>query len=182
MFSLMNMRSAGSDDLTARALIGNESPRAPGPLMRRILRAPARVYDWHAGWLLGRRFLRLTHVGRRSGRHYQTVLEVVGAGPAAGEVIVIAGLGPTTDWYRNVLASPPTEVAIGRSRFRPIVRTLDESEAIAVVADYEHRNRWVRPVVRPVLSWLLGWRYDGSGDARSRLVRQLPLVAFRPGE
>ena len=36
------------------------------------------------------------------------------------------------------------------------------------------------PIVRRVLSRLLGWRYDGSEDARRRLVCQLPLVAFRP--
>lgn len=51
------------------------------------------LYDWRAGWLLGHRFLRLTHVGRKSGRRYQTLLEVIGTGPAADEVIVIAGLG-----------------------------------------------------------------------------------------
>jgi hypothetical protein len=30
-----------------------------------------------------------------------------------------------------------------------------------------------------VLSWLVGWRYDGSAAARQRLVKELPLVAFR---
>jgi hypothetical protein len=57
------------------------TPR-PGPVLRRLLRAPSLLYDWHAGWLLGRRFLRLTHRGRRSGRRYRTVLEVVGTGRA----------------------------------------------------------------------------------------------------
>jgi hypothetical protein len=55
-----------------------------------------------------------------------------------------------------------------------------EGEAAAVIADYEHRNRWIGPVVRRLLSALLGWRYDGSQSARERLVRQLPVVAFRP--
>jgi hypothetical protein len=30
----------------------------PGPIVRRLLRAPGLLYDWHAGWLLGHRFLR----------------------------------------------------------------------------------------------------------------------------
>jgi hypothetical protein len=38
----------------------------------------------------------------------------------------------------------------------------------------------VAPVVRRVLSWLVGWSYDGGDDARRRLVRELPLVEFRP--
>jgi len=141
---------------------------------------PARLYDWHAGWLLGRRFLRLTHTGRRSGRRYRTVLEVIGTGNAPGEVIVMAGFGRSADWYRNLLAHPATEVAIARQRFRPVHRVLSEREAIAVLADYERRNRWAAPLVRRTLTWLVGWNYDGTDDARRRLAHQLPLVAFRP--
>ncbi|HWD43055.1 MAG TPA: hypothetical protein VHM23_04920 [Actinomycetota bacterium] len=60
----------------------------PGPIVRWLLRAPGLLYDRHAGWLLGHRFLRLTHLGRRSGRRHRTVLEVVGTGQAPGEVVV----------------------------------------------------------------------------------------------
>lgn len=158
------------------------SEHRPGPIARRLLRAPARLYDWNAGWLLGRRFLRLTHIGRRSGRPYRTMLEVIGTGSAPGEVIVIAGLGRSADWYRNVQAQPAAEVAIVRHRFRPAHRVLELSEAAQVLADYERHNRWATPVVRRVLSWLVGWGYDGSEDARWRLARELPIVAFRPRE
>ena len=153
--------------------------RKPGPVARRLLRVPGRLYDLHLGWLLGRRFLRLTHVGRRSGRRYRTVLEVVGPGPWPGEVVVMAGLGWSADWLRNIQALPPVQVEIGREGFRPLARLLEEHEAVAVLADYERRNRLVAPVVRRVLSWLVGWRYDGSATARERLVKELPLVAFR---
>jgi hypothetical protein len=112
------------------------SAHRPGRIARRLVRAPARLYDWNAGWLLGHRFLRLTHVGRRSGRR----------------------------------------------RFQPVCRVLDEREAEAVLADYQRRNRWLAPVVRRVLSWLVGWRYDGGDDARRRLVHELPLVELRPRE
>ncbi|MFL5517182.1 MAG: nitroreductase family deazaflavin-dependent oxidoreductase, partial [Gemmatimonadales bacterium] len=59
-------------------------PRPPR-LVRRLLHSPTRLYDWHLGWLLGHRFLRLHHVGRRSGRRYESVLEVVGH-TATGDV------------------------------------------------------------------------------------------------
>jgi deazaflavin-dependent oxidoreductase (nitroreductase family) len=152
----------------------------PGPTVRRLLRAPGLLYDWRAGWLLGHRFLRLTHLGRRSGRRYRTMLEVVGSGPAPGEVVVVAGLGLSADWFRNLQAGCGVEVAIGRRRFRPRHRVLGSREAVGVLADYERRNRWVAPLVRRVLSWLVGWRYDGSDGARRRLAGQLPLVALRP--
>jgi deazaflavin-dependent oxidoreductase (nitroreductase family) len=143
---------------------------------------PALLYDWHAGWLLGHRFLRLTHTGRRSGRRYQTVLEVIGTGSAPGEVIVIAGLGRSADWYRNLLAHPAIEVAIARDRFRPAHRVLSEPEAVAVLAKYEEQNRFVAPVVRRTLTWLVGWNYDGTDDARRRMAHELPLIAFRPDD
>ncbi len=152
----------------------------PGAVMRRVFRAPIPLYDAGFGWLLTERLLCLTHVGRKSGRQYRTVLEVVGTNSAAGEFMVIAGFGPSSDWYRNIAASPAREVVVGRHRFAPQYRVLDEAEAVDVIADYERRNHWIAPVVRLLLGRLLGWRYDSSREARERLVRQLPVVAFRP--
>jgi deazaflavin-dependent oxidoreductase (nitroreductase family) len=108
------------------------------------------------------------------------VLEVVGSVRETGEIIVISGFGPSADWFRNLQAAPAAEIAIGRRRFRPQHRIIDETEASGVLADYERRNRIIAPIVRQVLGWLAGWRYDGSDSARARLVRQLPMVAFRP--
>jgi hypothetical protein len=67
-----------------------------------------------------------------------------------------------------------------RRRFRPIHRVLEEQEAVLALAEYERRNRWALFIIRPVLSWLAGWRYDGGDEARRRLAQQLPVVAFRP--
>lgn len=102
--------------------------RRPGRLGRRLLRAPTRLYDWNAGWLLGRRFLRLTHIGRRTGRRHRTMLEVIGTRPADEEFVVIAGLGRSAEWYRNLQAHGAVEVAVGRQRFRPEHRILSDGE------------------------------------------------------
>jgi hypothetical protein len=69
-----------------------------GPTARKLLRAPARLYHWNLGWLLGRRFLLLTHVGRRSGRRYDTVLEVIARHSADDEFMVLAALGRSAQW------------------------------------------------------------------------------------
>lgn len=143
-------------------------------------RAPVRFYDHGLGWLLGRRFLCLTHQGRTSGKRYRTVLEVLAI--EGDEVMVIAGTGPSADWFRNLAAGSPGSVQIGRIVFAADHRALGAEEAAGVVADYERRHRLVAPVVRKVLSALVGWPYDGSPAARHRLVRQLPLVAFRPAQ
>jgi deazaflavin-dependent oxidoreductase (nitroreductase family) len=154
--------------------------RRPRPRLISLLSAPARLYDWRVGWLLGRRFLRLTHVGRRSGRLYRTVLEVVGENGARNEVIVVAGLGRSAQWYRNLQVHEGVEVAIAGERFAPVHRELSTTEAAAVIADYERRNRYFAPLIRRLLSWLVGWRYDGTESARHRLVAELPLIGLRP--
>jgi deazaflavin-dependent oxidoreductase (nitroreductase family) len=152
----------------------------PGPLLRRVLRAPVPLYRARMGRLLGSRFLLLSHVGRRSGRRYETVLEVVGRVPATREYVVMAGLGRRADWLRNLLAGGGREVAVGRVRFVPAVRLLDEDDAVDALAGYEQRNRLLAPVVRRVLSRLVGWRYTGTDAQRRRLVAELPLVALGP--
>jgi len=145
-----------------------------------ILRGPTWLYKWRLGWIFGRRFLCLTHTGRRSGRRYQTMLEVVGESQDMHEVMVLTGLGRSAQWYRNLRAGGAAEVAIGHERFAACHRELEPAEAAAVLDRYERRHRWIAPVIRPVLSRLVGWRYDGSSEARLRLVSELPMVALRP--
>lgn len=50
----------------------------------------------------GARMSVVEHVGRRSGRPYETP---VGATDVAGDLVVMLPYGPTTDWVRNVRAA-----------------------------------------------------------------------------
>jgi deazaflavin-dependent oxidoreductase (nitroreductase family) len=157
-----------------------DQPAPPGGFLRWLLGMPALLYRAHLGWMLGHRFLLLVHRGRRSGRRYETVLEVVRHDRSTRESTVVAGWGRRTAWLHNVEAGGAIEVRTGRDRYSPAIRRLDVDEALAVVGEYERRMRLAAPLVRAVLTRLLGWRYDGSDRARRRLVRQLPLLALRP--
>jgi hypothetical protein len=108
------------------------------------------------------------------------MLEVIGNDLISGELFVMVGLGRDAQWYRNVIAGGAVEVAVGSRRFRPVFRELALGEAAAVLGEYERRNRLVTPIVRAMLSALVGWRYDGSPSARERLVEHRPILAFRP--
>lgn len=149
-------------------------------LVKWLFRAPVALFDHRLDRLLGQRFLQVTHVGRRSGRLHRTVLEVIGTIPATGEVVTIAGYGPGANWFRNIQAHPAVEIALGGRRFRPVQRVLDEAAAVAVITAYERRHRIVLPLIKMVLSRLVGWRYDASDAAHHRLAVQLPMVAFGP--
>jgi deazaflavin-dependent oxidoreductase (nitroreductase family) len=154
-------------------------------MLRGMFRLPVYLYRWHCGRLLGRRFLLLSHVGRRTGLRRDTVLEIMeyrepGPELPGPELIVMSGFGRNAGWLRNIETTPGAKVTVGSQRFRATHRRLDADEAVRVVAGYEHRHRVAAPIIRTVLSKLLGWRYDGSDAARRRLVAQLPLIAFRP--
>ncbi|MEO8517795.1 MAG: nitroreductase family deazaflavin-dependent oxidoreductase [Dermatophilaceae bacterium] len=156
------------------------SPRRPSRALIVLFRAPTHLYQHGWGWVFGHRFLQLTHAGRRSGRTYTTVLEVISFDASTGEATVLSGFGAGADWLRNIQANGRAEITMGRASFPATYRLVPIDEAMAVFADYERRNRFAAPVVRLVLSWMLGWRYDGSGSARRRAAEQLPSVAFRP--
>jgi hypothetical protein len=96
------------------------------------------------------------------------------------EVIVMSAFGPDADWLRNIEATPNPEVIIGSQRFIAVHRVLDADEAVSVITGYEQRNWIIVPIIRWVLSRLLGWRYDGAMDQRRRLITQLPCIAFYP--
>lgn len=163
--------------------VGRPPMRQPAPptgVLRALLGLPVLLYHAHLGVLLGHRFLLLVHTGRKSGRHRETVLEVVHYDPRTRESVVAAGWGRRTGWLHNVEAGLAHEVWTARERFAPAHRILPPDEGERIFADYERRNRLIAPVIRAVLSRLLGWRYDGTPAARRRAVEQLSLVAFRP--
>lgn len=149
-------------------------------LVRWFFRAPAWLYRWRCGWLLGHRFLLLIHVGRRSGLRRRTILEVMVYRPDGPEMIVMSGFGPRADWFRNIKANPNPKIMVGSLSFVAVYRVLDIEEAVAVIGAYERRNRFAAPVIRLVLGRLLGSPYHGSEADRRRAAANLPLVAFRP--
>jgi deazaflavin-dependent oxidoreductase (nitroreductase family) len=152
----------------------------PSGIIRPLLRAPVYLYRWRCGRLLGHRFLLLVHTGRRTGRRRETVLEVVEYRKIDLELVVISAFGRSADWLRNIAAAPEPEIMVGGKRFIAAYRILDAEEAMDVIERYERRNRLIAPLLRLVLSRLLGWPYRGSESDRRRLVAELPLVAFRP--
>lgn len=153
-------------------------PSPPKGILGWLLGLPRYLYHAHLGVLLGHRFLVLVHEGRRSGKRRETPLEVVRYDRTRHEAIVAAGWGTKTQWLYNVDAGLAREVWIGRERYAPAVRHVDADEAQEVIAWYEDHSGLPKWIVRGVLSRLLGWRYDGSPDARVRLAAQLPMVAF----
>src|SRR5579864_5175284 len=110
-------------------------------VLQHLLRAPVYLYRWRLGPLFGKRFLLLTHTGRRTGIRHQTVLEVMEYREEGSEAVVMSGFGRNSDWLRNIEATLNEEVVIGTRHFQASHRFLCEEEAVNVVRNYELRNR-----------------------------------------
>ena len=144
---------------------------------RWLSRLPLWLYRAHLGWLLGHRFLLLTHTGRKSGLQRQTVLEVVRHDPTTGVYIVASGWGEKADWLRNIEHTPDVTVQSGRERLAAAAMRLPIAEAIREFSDYMKRH----PAAVHVLSRLLtGERLSGTEEDCLRLTKHVPLVALRP--
>lgn len=153
-------------------------PASPSGLLRLGLRLPIVLYRLRLGWLFGHRLVLVAHRGRRSGRWYRTVLEVVEYDRRAGTCTVAAGFGPGSDWYRNLRRTPRTRIRIGL-RDRPVTAVaLSAEQGGALMARYASRY----PRVAPRLCRFLGFEVDGSERDYREVGRRMPFLRFEPRE
>lgn len=146
----------------------------PSGVFKRLLRTPVWLYRARLGFLLGDRFLLVTHVGRTSGRPYQTPLEVVLHDLDAGEYLVCSGTGPQADWYRNLRVTPALQVQVGSHHWAPRQRLLSAEEAAVSFAVYERAY----PSTARRLLESMGNSYDGTDAGRVAMMAQMPMVVF----
>ncbi len=147
--------------------------RPPAALLRRVARIPLVLFRLRMDRFLGHRLLVIGHRGRRSGRLYHTVLEVVRWDPRSCEATVAAGWGERASWYRNLQASPAVEVQIAGARYEPQQRFLTLEERVRVLRDYQRDHRLTAIALRLLLG------LDLKADLE-RAAEALPMVAFRP--
>lgn len=152
--------------------------RPVSPLLKAIFDAPGWLYRHRMGRLLGRRFLALTHLGRKSGKERVTILEVAIFDPATRESIVASAYGPTADWYRNIQATPALRIQTGRLDYEPVQRFLTPDEAREAAHRFCAEHPWearLAPRVLPAIGAAVP-----SGANAAEMMSALPMVAFRP--
>lgn len=150
-------------------MAAHQSPRGFG---RHLYRAPIWLYGRGLGGLLGRRFLLLTHIGRKTGLQWQTVLEVMRHDAARDAYVVAAGFGARSDWYRNILVSPGVVIQVGTRHLRARARALDPEEAFQELSAYVRRH----PIAARFVARLLGSPLDGTEQAVRALAARIPVV------
>ena len=133
---------------------------SPHGLERLAWRAPIWLYRLGLGVLFGKQFLLLNHVGRKTGKPRQAVLEVVHTNKETGAYVVASGFGEKSDWYRNIMSHPDVTIQVGRKHMTARVERLGLTEATEIMLDYNRRNPKLK---KPGLHTRLpdGWQRSG---------------------
>lgn len=151
----------------------NELPRG---LARMAFRAPVWLYRLRMGWLLGHRFLLLTHTGRKSGLPHQTVLEIVRYDNTSGICIVASGWGRRSDWFQNIIADPKITIQVQNKRSEAIAELLSPQVGAQELLDYSR----LHPAAFRELAKFMGYRLEGTEDEFRLLGQEIPMFALKP--
>jgi len=130
---------------------------------RFFMRAPIGLYRIGLGGVLGKRFLLLEHIGRKSGLTRRTVLEIVEFDDA-GDPVVVSGYGEHSDWCRNVMATPDVVFTLGRTRHPATARRLGTGEAREVFDRYRVAHPRAAAVIGERIGVSLVVDVDGAAE------------------
>ncbi|MQA88488.1 MAG: nitroreductase family deazaflavin-dependent oxidoreductase [Streptosporangiales bacterium] len=151
-----------------------ERPQRPSGLRRLLWRLPIQLYRLRLGWLLGGRFMLLTHTGRISGKRRQAVVEVVDHSADDGSYTAASGFGPRADWYQNVLKTPEVTIEVGRRTMPATGAPLTADEGAETMARYAPRH----PTAAKALCRVMGFTVDGTEADYRAAGRRIPFLRF----
>lgn len=145
-----------------------------------FMKMPLILYRLGLGWLLGKRFMMLTHVGRHSGKVHQTVLAVLRFDEQTREIFAVSPWG-SSNWYRNIQAAPAREIEtgslrFGRVRYVPTQHTLSPEEIAMLFIEFRQKY----PIFSRLVARIPGWKIDSTYEEFLVLARTLRGVAFQP--
>jgi deazaflavin-dependent oxidoreductase (nitroreductase family) len=151
-------------------------PKIPRGLSRLALRLPIWFYHAHLGWVLGTRFVLITHIGRKSGLPRQTVLEIVRYDRATGACVVASGWGVKSDWLKNVTVNPEIVYQVQNRCRTGIAKRLSPDDGAQELLEYARHYR----LAFRELSRFMGYQMDGSDEDIRAMGRVLPMFIFNP--
>lgn len=146
----------------------------PAGFLRMLVRFPILLYRLKLGWLLGKRFVLLNHIGRKSGLKRQTVVEVIDFDKEAGTYYIASGWGYTSNWYQNLLAKPSITIQVGLKKLKVVARTLSAADSVKVLLKYQAMH----PFAARELSRFLGFNIINAspGEIEKYVREALPVI------
>ncbi len=147
-------------------------PDPPRGLKAIPWRMPILFYKLGLGWMLGSRFLLLTHTGRKSGEFRQTVLEIIHYSPEDHSYYVASGFGTRSHWYQNIKQDPRVTIQIGSNRMAADAQQLEPDEAGNIILAYAQKyTRSIR-----LLAKMLNYDIVHTAEGYRAFGREIPLI------
>ncbi len=171
----MSSQIIGKNDLP-KTNAYKEIPK-PSRFMIPIFKLPLALYRVGLGWVFGHRFMLLTHIGRRSGKVYRTILAVLEFDPETHEIKAMSAWS-ASDWYLNLQAHPAVQVETGFIHYAPVQRILAPEEIATLFVNYRRKH----PIFSRIVCRIPGWRINSSYEEFVELARTLRGISFRPKE
>ena len=148
----------------------------PRGVTKLLLRFPILLYRAGLGGLFGKRFLLLTHTGRKSGKQRLTVIEVMRHDEATDAYMVAAAWGEKSDWYRNLKKNRSVLITVGRKTSGRRAEVLPPSSGGDEFLRYAERYP---TAFRTLTRTLTGEALPATAESCQELGRAIPVVAFR---
>ena len=148
--------------------------KPPRGIQRWFLRAPIFLYRIGLGGLLGNRFMLINHVGRKSGKVHQTVIEVVDYDSSSDTYYVVSGWGYKAQWVRNLCATPAIEIQVERRKLSVRAETLASANVVKVLLAYRSKH----PIAARELSRVMGIDTSTSTpeQLQSTISARMPVI------
>jgi deazaflavin-dependent oxidoreductase (nitroreductase family) len=148
------------------------SIKRPGYLLRTLFRVPLVLYRLGLGDLMSMQIL-LTTVGRRTGRHYKVVVDIIEHDKTKDTYYVSAAFGPQSDWYLNLKANPIVQAQVGRRKFIVRTTTLPFNEAEDILVKFTCRHQHYVNFMMHVIGVRISW----SKENMHTLALKIPVIA-----
>lgn len=154
---------------------GTTARTSPRGLQRLFLRLPIALYHWGIGGMLGKRFLLLTHTGRKSGQIRQTMLEVVSHDRERSAYIVASGWGKQAQWFQNVMQHAMVTIQVGHHQMAAQATQLSDEQATTTLSAYALRHP---RAFRTLSRMMVGRALTADIADCALLAAEVPLIAL----
>ena len=158
----------------------NAFDKRPGPFQKFFFKVPVMLHKIGlGGWerLLGAQWMLITHIGRKSGRRYYSMVDVMDYDKTSDTYYIEAAYGARADWYRNIQSSQVFEAKVGRRKFKARAGALTtEGAGEMLVQFYRSKPAYTRSVMA-----MAGMKFKDEAELRE-LGKNLTLLAVKPEE
>jgi len=152
--------------------------KRPGKFMKFFFKVPVWMYKIGFGgferWI-GAQWMLITHIGRKSGKRYESMVDVMDYDKATDTYYIEAAYGARADWYKNIQSSTVFEARVGRRKFKARAGALNtEGASEMLVQFYRTKPAYTRSVMA-----MAGMKFKDEAELRE-LGKNLTLLAVKP--